>query len=377
MLKGLYLTLMIGPVIPVPVPQSVLDSLVSVTVTNTAEPNSPSGFDLTFSLSTRSPLHTVFLLSGGVSIPVVRVILIATVNGTPNVLIDGVIVKQDVSPGADAGHSTLKLTGVDLTALMDLIPFDGFPFPAMPPEARVAIMCAKYAMFGIVPLIIPSILIDVPIPIERIPRQQGTDLHYIHALANKVGYVFFITPGPAPGMNVAYWGPDLKIGLPQPALNVNMDAHTNVESLSFSFDTEKKVLPFIYIQNLFTKIPIPIPIPDITPLSPPLGLVPPIPKKFVNISGTAKLSPIQAALIGLAKAARTSDVVSATGALDVLRYGRILKARGLVGVRGAGTAFDGLYYVKSVTHTIKRGQYKQNFTLTRNGLISTLSRVPA
>jgi hypothetical protein len=317
------------------------------------------------------------ILSGGVSIPVVRVILIATVNGTPNVLIDGVIVKQDVSPGADAGHSTLKLTGVDLTALMDLIPFDGFPFPAMPPEARVAIMCAKYAMFGIVPLIIPSILIDVPIPIERIPRQQGTDLHYIHALANKVGYVFFITPGPAPGMNVAYWGPDLKIGLPQPALNVNMDAHTNVESLSFSFDTEKKVLPFIYIQNLFTKIPIPIPIPDITPLSPPLGLVPPIPKKFVNISGTAKLSPIQAALIGLAKAARTSDVVSATGALDVLRYGRILKARGLVGVRGAGTAFDGLYYVKSVTHTIKRGQYKQNFTLTRNGLISTLSRVPA
>jgi hypothetical protein len=305
------------------------------------------------------------------------VILITTINGIPDVVIDGVITKQEVSPGADAGHSTLKITGVDLTAVMNLIPFDGFPFPAMPAEARVAIMCAKYAMFGIVPLIVPSILIDVPIPVDRIPRQQGTDLEYINQLADEVGYVFFITPGPAPGMNVAYWGPDIKIGVPQPALNTNMDAHTNVESISFSFDTENKVLPILFIQNLFTKVPIPIPIPDITPLSPPLGLIPPIPKKLEFITGTAKLSPIQAALIGLAKAARSSDSVTGNGSLDVLRYGRVLKARGLVGVRGAGTAFDGLYYVKSVTHNIKRGEYKQNFTLTRNGLISTVPMVPS
>ena len=377
MLKGLYLTLMVGPLVPVPVPQSVLDSLVSVTVTTSAEPHHPSGFELNFTLSTRSPLHTIFLLSGGAQIPVIRVILITTINGIPDVVIDGVITKQEVSPGADAGHSTLKITGVDLTAVMNLIPFDGFPFPAMPAEARVAIMCAKYAMFGIVPLIVPSILIDVPIPVDRIPRQQGTDLEYINQLADEVGYVFFITPGPAPGMNVAYWGPDIKIGVPQPALNTNMDAHTNVESISFSFDTENKVLPILFIQNLFTKVPIPIPIPDITPLSPPLGLIPPIPKKLEFITGTAKLSPIQAALIGLAKAARSSDSVTGNGSLDVLRYGRVLKARGLVGVRGAGTAFDGLYYVKSVTHNIKRGEYKQNFTLTRNGLISTVPMVPS
>ena len=69
--------------------------------------------------------------------------------------------------------------------------------------------------------------------------------------------------------------------------------------------------------------------------------------------------------------------MSGDGHLDVLRYGRVLKARQLVGVRGAGTAFDGLYYVKSVTHTIKRGEYKQNFALSRNGLVSTVPRVPA
>lgn len=230
--------------------------------------------------------------------------------------------------------------------------------------------------FGIVPVIVPSFLVDIPIPIERIPRHQGTDLAYIHQLANEVGHVFFITPGPVPGMNVAYWGPDIRIGIPQPALNINMDAHTNVESLSFSFDNERKEQPFIYIQNLFSKISIPIPIPEINPLSPPLGLIPTIPKKFVNVTGTAKLSPIQAVLRGLARTSQTSDTVTASGSLNVLRYGRILKSRGLVGVRGAGTAFDGLYYVKSVTHNIKRGEYKQNFTLGRNGLVSILPQVP-
>ena len=45
-------------------------------------------------------------------------------------------------------------------------------------------------------------------------------------------------------------------------------------------------------------------------------------------------------------------------------------------MRGAGVLYDGLYYVKSVTHDIKRGAYKQSFSLSRNGLVSTLPTVP-
>jgi hypothetical protein len=82
-------------------------------------------------------------------------------------------------------------------------------------------------------------------------------------------------------------------------------------------------------------------------------------------------------VIGLTKAAKSADAIFASGSLDVTRYGRILKARSLVGVRGAGTAFDGLYYVTEVKHKIKRGEYKQDFKLVRNGLVSTLPVVPA
>jgi hypothetical protein len=48
----------------------------------------------------------------------------------------------------------------------------------------------------------------------------------------------------------------------------------------------------------------------------------------------------------------------------------------LVGVRGAGPAYDGLYYVDSVNHDIRRGAYKQTFSLSRDGLISATPIVP-
>lgn len=376
MLEGIHLTLMIGPAVPVPAPREVLDALTGVQVVVTSG-ETTSGFELTFALDKNSPLHTLFFLTGGAMIPVIRVIIVVTVNGVPEVLMDGVMTQHQVSHGSQTGASTLTVKGKDLTALMGLIDFSGIPYPAMPDFARVALVLAKYAVLGVIPKVIPSVLIDVPIPTDRIPTHKGKDLGYVKELADDVGYSFYLEPGPQPGMSFAYWGPELRVGEPQPALNANMDGHTNVNDVSFTFDTESKVLPIVMIQNPLTKVPIPIPIPDITPLSPPLGLIPPIPKNFEIINESAKYSPVQAALIGLAKAAKTSDAVTAKGSLDVTRYGRTLKPRRLVGLRGVGTAFDGLYFVKSVTHTLKRGEYKQSFTLVRNGLISTLAKVPA
>ncbi|MEL7054167.1 MAG: hypothetical protein AAGM45_20640, partial [Cyanobacteria bacterium J06588_5] len=62
------------------------------------------------------------------------------------------------------------------------------------------------------------------------------------------------------------------------------------------------------------------------------------------------------------------DVVLAEGELNALRYGGILQARALVGVRGVGLSYSGNYTVKNVTHTITTKAYKQKFTLAREGL---------
>ncbi len=380
MLSSVQLTLMMGPIFPVTVPRAAIDALAQVEVK--VEDVGTSGFQLTFSIDKQSPLQILFLLTGGSPLLFMRVVLIATVNGSANILIDGVITNNQISPGDKGSNSTLTITGKDLTALMDQSDWGGFPFPACPAEARVALLLAKYAIFGIIPLIIPSVMIDVPIPIDRIPSQKGTDLQYIRYLAEQAGYVFYLSPGPAPGMNKAYWGPLIKVGPVQPALSSDMDAYTNVESLNFTFNQEKFKIPILYIYNEETGVTIPIPIPPITPLSPPLGVIPPLP---TNIMGDLKpwrddlgKRPIpQAIMMGLAESAASAEVVTCEGSLDVTRYGGVLNPRGLVGVRGSGPAFDGLYYVKSVTHKIKRGEYKQNFTLTRNGLVSTVQTVNA
>jgi len=377
MLKGVHLTLLVGPVVPLPVPQVVLDALTQVEVVSPDE--TAGAFTLQFSLSVRSPLHTLFLLGGGSIAPLVRVIVVVTLNGMPQVLIDGVVTKTEIVPGADQRHTTLQVTGDDLTAVMQKLMFSGLPglpYPAMPAEAIVLAILAKYAFLGVVPMVIPSVAIDVPIPTNRIPTQQGNDLEYIRLLAQRVGYVFYLDPGPAPGMSVAYWGPKVKVGIPQPALNADMDAASNVESLSFSYHGDARKLPVIYIQNEQTKVPLPLPIPDIGPLNPPLGLLDPPPQQYAPLPETAKYSPVRAVLLGMAEASKTADSVTGQGSLDVTRYGRVLKSRQLVGVRGAGPAFDGLHYVSEVRHTIKRGEYKQSFRLSRKGLLSTLPVVP-
>ena len=371
---GIKLSLLIGPV-PVAAPVEVVEALSSAKV-DAGSGDSQSGFELTFDLPARSPLRTLFLLAGGGGvIPLMRVVLVVQISGNAESLIDGMVTNVETLPG-EGGVSKLVVKGKDMSALMDFIDLSGIPYPAMPPAVRVLLVLAKYAALGVIPLVIPSIVEDLPIPVQRVPQQRGSDYAYITQLAHQCGYVFYLEPGPVPGTSKAYWGPEIRVGQPQPALSINMDAMTNVEELSFRFDKESKEMPIVYFQESISKAPISILIPDISPLNPPLGLVPPLPPKIKQLNNTAHLSPLSALMTGLAYAGQHSDSVFGTGRLDVNRYGRLLKSRQLVGVRGAGLPFDGLYYVKSVSHDIQRGEYKQRFSLARNALISTLPTVP-
>jgi hypothetical protein len=376
-----------------PVQRDVIDALLRISVTNSA--GQASGFQLTFALSQNSLIGQE-LLPDGFFDPPNRVQILVTIDGQTDIIMDGVITRQEVAPSNQPGASTLTITGSDVSQMMDLIDFSGFPWPAMPAEARVAIMIAKYAPYGMIPTVVPTPFIAVPNPIHKIPSQRGTDLNYIKQLASDVGYVFYVTPiledipyvdtlTPILNVkNIAYWGPEVKVGPVQPALSVNLDVATNVESLSFSYDGLGKKLHLLWVKPKQSPLAFPVPIPDISILNPPLGKRLPIPLGTVNLStpnnptkddDTTKLEIPEVLMRGLARAAQSADVISASGSLDVTRYGQVLKARQLVDVRGAGELYDGTYYVKSVTHNIQRGSYKQNFTLSRNARKSLTSKV--
>jgi hypothetical protein len=375
MVSPLYLTLLVGPMEPLPAPKPLVDALVSVEVTESA--TGRSGFQLTFTLSDKGILETFFLIAGSSPLPVLRVVLLVTFPGIPQVLIDGVVLHTEVQPDVMSGSSKLVVTGKDLAAMMDLIDFSGLPYPGMSPDIRVLTILAKYAVFGVVPEVIPVPAPDVPIPMLQIPTQKKTDLQYIEALAQEVGYVFYMVPGPLPGMSQAYWGPQIRLGLPQTALNVNLDTWTNVESLNFRYEPQNSVLPIVFIQEPISKMTIPIPIPPVTPFNPPLGAFVPVPQKIEQLTETAKLNPAQALMKGFARSVATADVMTGEGTLDVMRYGQPLRARSLVGVRGAGLPWDGMHYVDSATHRIKPGEYKQSFVLKRNALVTNTPVVPS
>jgi len=373
MIQGIHLTLLIGPMMPVAAPQAVMDALVSAKVTSGKD---KSGFQLTFAVSKRSPLLTTMLPAGYFDPMVTRVILIVTMGGFPNTIMDGIVTNQELTPSSEPGQSTLTITGSDLSVLMNVIQLKR---PLPPGDVtQVGLLLLPYLMFGVTPIIVPPIFMSFLPPTEKIESQTSTDLEHIQMLAGRCGYVFYVDPGPAPGQSIAYFGPNIRIPVPQPALNVNMDAETNVESLSFSLDGQAKEVLIVTIMDPITgKIPIPLPIPNISIFQPPLGARPVPPAKITFPDDNAKDTVTKALnrMVGRLLTGSTNSI-TASGTLDVLRYGHVLRSRMLVGVRGVGVAYDGFYYVDSVTHDLKRGEYKQSFQLSRDGLISNTPKVP-
>ncbi len=367
MLKGVHLTLLIGPAVPKAAPAVVVNSLSRVQVNHDKD---RSGFQLTFNVSKNSLLLNAMLPAGYFDPMITRVIIIATLNGFPHVLMDGIVTRQAMAPSSEVGQSTLTITGEDLSVLMDVVE-KKISYPNQNDLVIVNLLLAPYSTLGVVPLVIPPIIPHTPIFTDKTEFQTSTDRVFLKQLARRNGYVFFVMPGPAPGQSIAYFGPDINVPIPQSALSINMDAHSNVDSLSFSLDgLAKKILIYTILDPVTKKIPIPIPLPNINIVKPPLGARPTPPSKVEYAKDVSKFNPIEGARAILSDLMNFSSAVSATGSIDVLRFGNVLKSRLLVGVRGAGLAYDGMYYVDSVTHDIKPGEYKQNFTLSRDGLIS-------
>lgn len=372
MLLGIHLTLLIGPTVAVPAPAPLTEALQSVRIS--AGDDGPSGFQITFQTGRGGPLGVVDypLLGNPLLRPFNRVILIATFNATPRVLLDGIITDHQFAPGDEPGQATMTITGEDVSVMMDREEKSA-EHPAQDETIIALKIIAAYAKFGLIPRVIPPLAPDPPIPIERVPVQQGTDLAYLRQMARRHGYVFSVTPGPAPFTNTAYWGPPVRVGLPQPALSVNLEGATNVEKIDFRFNAlgPTVVAGRVQDRNLNEALPVR----TFASLRPPLASQPAWLVHAADIRSAQFREPGLTVTQAFARAQgltdAASDAVEAVGELDAVRYNGVLAAGALVGLRGVGYSYDGFWYVKRVVHTIKKESYKQQFTLTREGVGST------
>ena len=369
-LLGIQMTLRIGPTVPEPAPLFLMESLQRVEVTHSDQ--RLSGFQITFQMGRSGPADLLDYqhLSNPLLRPFNRIILIVTFNAMPRVLMDGIITNQQVQPGNEAGTSTLTITGEDVSVMMHkeekLIEHIGQSDPII---AKMILNNKKYAQYKLIPKVIEPPTVETPNKSEKIPVQYGTDLAHLQSMARCHGYVFYIVPGPALFDNTAYWGPPVREGMPQRALTFNMGPDSNVASLNFQYNA---LSPYTVSGSMmdpqtnqsmpvktFTSTRIPL-------VSQPASGLPYIRK--VLPENTEGLSYMQAKACAQGRIDTSFDnTVTAQGELDALQYGDLLQARKLVGLRGAGYSYDGSYYVQSVTHTISSGEYRQRFTLTREG----------
>jgi hypothetical protein len=376
---NITLSVLVGRALPTPAPAALLNALESVEVTHSD--SGRSGFQITFLAGRGSGLSLDYdLLNSQVLLPFTRIVLILNFGALPRVLMDGVITHHQLAPGDGPGGGRLIVTGEDLSVLMGLQQ-RSIEHPAQSAELSVLTILAGYVEYGIVPLIIPSSFVDIPLPIERVPLQQQTDLDYIQTLAAQVGFVFYVRCGPLPLQNTAYWGPPVRLGPIQKSLKVNMGPATNVQDMQFSYDALAPTLVQSAYQDLELGAEVPVDTFVSTRL-PPFAALPALlanaPYVRTSVHPNDGLDEIQAFAQAQAATDRSVDtVVQASGEVQVLRYGDVLNARDLVGVRGAGWTYDGVYYVKSVTHRVSRRDYRQSFVLTREGVGSTVAAVPA
>jgi hypothetical protein len=358
-------------------PETYTALLRSVQVTESDEERSV--FTMTFDAgrSGRSGALDSPMLSGPVAAGA-RVVLVVTFGAVPTVLMDGIVTSLELTPGDAPGSATLTATGEDVSILLDREERDA-EHPALDDHPQVLAILAPYLADGIVPRVTPPTDMEPPLVVERIPTQHDTDLRHLTTLAERHGYVAYVTPGPVPGTSEFYWGPPVRVGLPQPAISVDLGAVTNVTSPPrFRQDLMTPVTVDGAVQDPTTGVATPVTATTILRL--PLAALPllathagDVRKRRLRESGTSTVGSFARAQ---AQVDRAADAVVGDGELDGARYGGVLRPRGLVGIRGAGWSHDGLWYVRKVEHDLSPGSYRQKFTVAREGYGSTVAVVP-
>ena len=358
-ITSIQLQLWIGRVVPQPAPRELVTALQSVDITQ----SETAGFQMSFQIE-RSPYMSpdFALMTSDLLQPGSRVIICVTLSATPRVVMDGIITQHQFAPSNEPGTFTLTVTGEDISLKFDLEEKNQ-SFRNMSDSAIVQQVLGRYADLGLKNEIDDTD--DTPHENQRVTRQASTDLAFLQMLAKRNGFVFYLDPDTFDSSFV-HWGEEDRKHVPQHALTMNMGSATNVTSLSFSHNALTPVdVKGSYIDPGNKQINAASS--SSSNLQPLADRATPM-MRTVLLRNSGQRTSRQASLAGDALKIDNSRSVTGEGQLDTERYGYILRAGGLVGVRGVGASYNGNYYVRRVTHTIERGSFTQSFSLSREGV---------
>ena len=370
-LLGIKANILIGPSpAALPMPPEALQALEELDIR--LSDREPSGFRMVLRAGRTGPLD--FLETQLVADPRFnrgsRLVVTMVFDAIPTVIFDGLVTERHVSPGEGPSQGRIVLLGHDLTFELHR-EVRSVEHPAMDETVIANLIALNYAQFGLIPMVIPPMVVDPPLPVERTPQQLCSDWDYLNTMARRHGYDTYVEAGPAPLTNTLYWGPPIRPGLPQRTMTVSSGPVTDAYDIQAANSAEALTTVDTQVQDRQTGSTMPVV--AMMPSQAPLGALP----EGAAQMGRTRTSRIETSGLTFAQAmARAQaevdesarEVVRVTGTVDSVRYNGALKARDLVFLRGAGTTFNGLYKVAEVRHRIRPGDYEQSFVLTRGEL---------
>ena len=281
----------------------------------------------------------------------------------PEVILNGHV--REIRQTSSGARGMAEVIAMDATAtLMNLIE-QPMPHPNLDPATIATLIFARYA-------IRPAPLPVAPTRtmLDTMTIQRATDARMLREMARALSYECYLQPDPITGLDIGHFHPPLTAVPPQGVLSVDFGAATNLTDFDVGYDTLRPTGAISVGVDPNTGAPIPTP--ALASLQPPEGLEPTlfrmVPPAITRPTARDAANPAELFRQNQAIVDRSSRAITASGTVDAVKYGRMLRPGLPVLVRGAGRAHGGTWYVTSVSHNISTAAWTQSFRATRNAL---------
>ena len=282
-------------------------------------------------------------------------------SGPAEPLIEAHVIETNANFANQPGQSVLNVVAMDPTVLMNLEE-KVRPWPDMADGDIATTIFGEYGFSAKVEPTQPSRQ-----EVDHTTMQRGADIRFLQQLAQRNGYECYVEANTSTGHIEGHFHPPELEQRPQGVLSVNMGESTNVNSFNARYDMLRPTTARVTGLDIGTRSDQPAQAENLAFRE--LGSEPSLNgdrrrRVLLSQTGLAETGELQA--YAQAVVDRSSWAITADGELNTVAYGRLLRAKRPVLVRGAGRQFNGTYYVQQVLHTFSGNGYTQRFTLYRN-----------
>jgi hypothetical protein len=291
-----------------------------------------------------------------------RITVTVTVGSTTDVLMDGYISHIHIEQTPQTATLKATFTVVDVSYIMGLNPVCKV-WPAgksYEDIAREIITGDPYNLTAAIEDNPPQAGSDEP----RSVVQRSSDLQFLRELARRRGYEFYVMGA------TGYFRKPVLTATPQKAIASNFGERTNCGNLQIFVDGTAPIRAVGARIDPYSGDTVVVEATSDCALTP-MGATNassagPVPPSTIVVRRPPALSEeeLKAYLCGVI--IRSSFYLKATGTLNALLYGAILRTRKTVKIFGYGKVYTGTFYVRKVVHTLTPKTYHMEFEAFRN-----------